>query len=65
MESNVAPSSGMSDKAGGMYNQGMGGMKEGVGRAIGNERMQAEGNVQKNAGRVENKEGDIKRSAGQ
>lgn len=65
MEQKVAPSSGISDKAGGMYNQGMGGVKESFGKAIGNERMQAEGNLQKNAGRVENKEGDIKRAAGQ
>lgn len=65
IESKVAPSSGASDKVSGTFHEAKGGLKEGFGKAIGNDKMRAEGFLEKNAGKVEQKEGDIKRTIGQ
>lgn len=49
-----------SDKIKGVANQVGGKIKEGVGKAIGNEQMQAEGNVQQIKGKAQQKVGEAK-----
>jgi uncharacterized protein YjbJ (UPF0337 family) len=48
------------DKVKGAANQVGGKIKEGVGKAIGNEQMQAEGNVQQIKGKAQQKLGEAK-----
>jgi len=48
------------DKIKGAANQVGGKIKEGVGKAIGNEQMQAEGNVQQIKGKAQQKVGEAK-----
>ena len=48
------------DKIKGAANQVGGKIKEGVGKAIGNEHMQAEGNVQQIKGKAQQKVGEAK-----
>jgi uncharacterized protein YjbJ (UPF0337 family) len=39
-------------QAGGKLSEAKGAVKEGFGKMVGNERMQAEGNIEKNSGKV-------------
>ena len=43
---------GREHEAGGKFTEMKGAIKEGAGKLVGNERMEAEGNLQKNAGKV-------------
>ncbi|GLS37171.1 hypothetical protein GCM10010869_27640 [Mesorhizobium tianshanense] len=52
-----------SDKAAGLANQVVGNVKQGVGKAVGNERLQAEGVVQEAKGKVQKAVGDVKGAA--
>jgi uncharacterized protein YjbJ (UPF0337 family) len=49
-----------SDKAAGLANQAAGNVKQAVGKAFGNERLQVEGAVQENKGKVQKAVGDMK-----
>ena len=48
------------DKIKGMADQAAGAVKQGVGKAVGNTRLEAEGAVQKNAGKAEQAYGKAK-----
>jgi uncharacterized protein YjbJ (UPF0337 family) len=50
------------DKAKGMGNEAMGNVKQGVGKATGSERLQAEGKVQELKGEAQQAKGEIKES---
>jgi uncharacterized protein YjbJ (UPF0337 family) len=52
-----------SDKAAGLANQIVGNVKQGVGKAVGHERLQAEGVVQEAKGKVQKAVGDVKGAA--
>ncbi len=52
-----------SDKAAGLANQAIGNVKHGVGKAVGSQRFQIEGAVQKAKGRVQETVGDAKEAA--
>jgi uncharacterized protein YjbJ (UPF0337 family) len=52
------------DKAEGKMHQAKGKVKEVIGRAVNNPDMEAEGNVEKLGGVVQEKVGDVKRSVG-
>ncbi len=60
----TTPTSGASDKVTGKLHEVKGGLKEDVGKVVHSNRMRAEGALEKNAGKAEQKEGDIKRSMG-
>jgi len=49
-----------SDKAAGLANQVVGNIKQGVGKAVGNEQLQVEGAVQEAKGDVQQAVGDLK-----
>ncbi len=63
--SRFAPTAGSSDQKVGKFDQAVGSAKEALGRAVGSERLVAEGFLQKHEGKMEEKEGDIKRAMGQ
>ncbi len=65
IERKVAPSSGLSDNVAGMAHEAKGAVKESFGNLIGNDRMRAEGALERKEGQIQDKVGDIKRSAGQ
>ena len=65
MEHKAAPSSGLGDNAGGKFHEAKGAVKETFGKAIGNDKMRAEGALERGEGKVQDKVGDIKRTAGQ
>lgn len=48
------------DQVKGTMDKAKGSVKEAVGKAVGNERLQAEGNADKAAGAVQKKVGDVK-----
>jgi uncharacterized protein YjbJ (UPF0337 family) len=48
------------DQVKGELNQAKGSVKQAVGKAVGNERLQAEGAADKTAGAVQKKVGDVK-----
>jgi uncharacterized protein YjbJ (UPF0337 family) len=50
------------DKTKGMGNEAMGNVKQGVGKATGSERLQAEGKVQELKGEAQQAKGEIKES---
>ncbi len=50
----------MKDKTAGLANQAAGTIKQQVGKTVGNERLQAEGTVQKAKGKVQEAVGDLK-----
>ena len=52
-----------SDKAAGLANQAVGNVKQGVGKAVGNDRLRAEGAAQEVKGKVQKAVGDAKASA--
>ncbi|WP_411826935.1 CsbD family protein [Luteolibacter sp. AS25] len=56
--------SGNQDKAEGMGNQVKGKIKEATGAAVGNERLEAEGEVDQAEGKVQEKTGDVKKVFG-
>ena len=49
------------DQIKGRVEEGKGTVKEAAGKLVGNETLEAKGNIQKNLGKVEAKVGDIKR----
>ena len=49
-----------SDKASGLANEAVGNIKQGVGKAVGNERLQAEGKGQELKGEAQQKVGESK-----
>ncbi|WP_182422153.1 CsbD family protein [Aureimonas sp. ME7] len=49
-----------SDKASGLTNEAIGNIKQGVGKAVGNERLQAEGAAQELKGEAQQAVGDAK-----
>ncbi|GAA4359789.1 CsbD family protein [Variovorax defluvii] len=51
------------DHVKGTMDQAKGSVKQAVGKAVGNERLQAEGAADKTAGAVEKKVGDVKDAA--
>ncbi|WP_076999951.1 CsbD family protein [Variovorax sp. KK3] len=51
------------DQVKGTLEQAKGSVKETVGKAVGNERLQAEGTADKTAGAVQKKVGDVKEAA--
>lgn len=52
------------DKAEGAAKNLKGKLKEGVGKAVGNERLQAEGEVEQAEGKIQKKTGDVKKVFG-
>ena len=52
-----------SDKASGIANQAIGDVKKGVGKAVGNDRLRAEGAAQEAKGKVQKAVGDAKAAA--
>ncbi|UVK46693.1 CsbD family protein [Mesorhizobium sp. AR07] len=52
-----------SDKAKGLANQAVGDVKQGVGKAVGNDRLRAEGAAQEAKGKVQKAVGDVKGAA--
>ena len=48
------------DKLKGSINTAVGGLKEGAGRATGNNKLEAEGSIQKTKGRVQKLSGAVK-----
>ena len=55
---------GMSDKIKGLGNEAVGNIKQGVGKVIGSDKMQAEGVLQETKGEAQQAVGDIKEAAG-
>ena len=53
-------SSSTSDKASGLANEAMGNIKQGVGKAVGNDKLHAEGVAQEAKGEVQKASGDAK-----
>jgi len=51
------------DQVKGTMDKAKGNVKEAVGKAVGNERLQAEGNADKASGAVQKKVGDVKEAA--
>ncbi|AIS19748.1 CsbD family protein [Pseudomonas rhizosphaerae] len=52
--------SGTTDKIKGMANEAVGNVKQGVGKATGNEELQVKGAVQEKKGEAQQVEGDVK-----
>lgn len=52
--------SGTSDKIKGMANEAVGNVKQGVGKATGNEKLQVEGKIQENKGEAQQVVGKVK-----
>lgn len=51
------------DKVAGLANQAAGNVKQGVGKAVGNDRLRAEGAAQEAKGKVQKAVGDVKSAA--